>query len=173
MCPMITRFGCFFLRKCRCSELNCLLSEVLVTLPEEQRLSSDLLHPLDCFSTSQTSQIPNKIITAQLEICNPRINYDIEIKHGPVNEPDKRNRTMSKNLTMTSRPKIVTSLSFYRFMVTLEQFGSRIPEEWYAKLTFSLIVTFYLPKTENRTKKTLTSSYTIALSKGVIFDKKF
>ena len=58
-------------------------------------------------------------------------------------------------------------------MVTLEQFGSRIPEEWYAKLTFSLIVTFYLPKTENRTKKTLTSSYTIALSKDVIFDKKF
>ena len=96
MCPMITRFGCFFLRKCRCSELNCLLSEVLVTLPEEQRLSSDLLHPLDCFSTSQTSQIPNKIITAQVEICNPRINYDIDIKHGPVIKPDKRYRTRSK-----------------------------------------------------------------------------
>ena len=42
MCPMITRFGCFFLRKLRCSELNSLLSEVLVTLLEEQALSSDL-----------------------------------------------------------------------------------------------------------------------------------
>ena len=36
-------FGCFFLKKLRCSELNSLLSEVLVT--EEQTLSSDLLPP--------------------------------------------------------------------------------------------------------------------------------
>ena len=42
MCPMTTRFGCFFLRKPRCSELSSLLSEVLVT--EEQTLSSDLLY---------------------------------------------------------------------------------------------------------------------------------
>ena len=45
MCPMITRFGCFFLRKLRCSGLNSLLLEILVTLLEEQALSSDLLHP--------------------------------------------------------------------------------------------------------------------------------
>ena len=45
MCPMITRFGCFFLRKLTCSELNSLLSEVLITLLEEQALSSVLLHP--------------------------------------------------------------------------------------------------------------------------------
>ena len=42
MCPMITRFKRFFLRKLRCSELNYLLSEVLVT--EVGTLSSDLLH---------------------------------------------------------------------------------------------------------------------------------
>ena len=42
VCPMITRFECFFLRKLRCSELNYLLSEVLAT--EEQTLSADLLH---------------------------------------------------------------------------------------------------------------------------------
>ena len=47
MCPMITRFGFFFLRKLRCSGLNSLLSEILVT--EEQTLSSDLLHPSDQF----------------------------------------------------------------------------------------------------------------------------
>ena len=49
MCLMITRFGCFFLRKLGWSELNSLLSEALVTLPEEQTLSSDLLHPLASF----------------------------------------------------------------------------------------------------------------------------
>ena len=43
MYPTIMQFGCFFLRKLRCSELNYLLSEVLVT--EEQTLSSDLVHP--------------------------------------------------------------------------------------------------------------------------------
>ena len=43
ICPMITRLGCFFLRKLRCSELNSLWSEVLAN--EEQTLSCDLLHP--------------------------------------------------------------------------------------------------------------------------------
>ena len=36
----------------------------------------------------------------------------------------------------------------------------------------SLIVTFYLAKTENKTQKSLTQAYTIALSKGTIFAKK-
>ena len=36
---------------------------------------------------------------------------------------------------------------------------------------FSLIVTFYLTKTENRTKKSNTT-FTLALSKGTIFAKK-
>ena len=49
MCLMITWFGCFFLRKLRCSELNSFLSEVSVTLIEEQALSSDLLHLLASF----------------------------------------------------------------------------------------------------------------------------
>ena len=47
MFPMISRFGCSFLRKLRCSELNAMLSEVLLT--EEQMLSSDLLHPQASF----------------------------------------------------------------------------------------------------------------------------
>ena len=45
------------------------------------------------------------------------------------------------------------SLSFFQFMANLEQYGSRIPG---VTLTFSLIVTFYLTKTENGTKKCLT-----------------
>ena len=38
-------------------------------------------------------------------------------------------------------------------------------------LTFLLIATFYLTKTENRTKKSLSSSHTIAFGKGAIFAK--
>ena len=57
---------------------------------------------------------------------------------------------------MTSHRKIVTSLLFFQFMANLEQAGSRIPDAESAKLMFSLIVTIYLTKTENRTKKSLT-----------------
>ena len=41
-------------------------------------------------------------------------------------------------------------------MVNLEQSESWIPDALSVKLTFSLKVTFYLTKTENRTKKSLT-----------------
>ena len=43
-----------------------------------------------------------------------------------------------------------------KFMVYLEQSGSWIPDAWSIKFTFSLTVTFYLRKTENRTIKSLT-----------------
>ena len=78
------------------------------------------------------------------------------MKLGPVTKLDKRNKTRSKKLIMTSCRKIVMSLSFFRFMFKLEQCGSRIPDAESAKLTFSLTVTFYLTKTKNRTKKSLT-----------------
>ena len=42
----------------------------------------------------------------------------------------------------------------FRFLPNLEQSGGRIPES--AKVMFSVIVTFYLTKTENRTKKSRT-----------------
>ena len=45
------------------------------------------------------------------------------------------------------------SLPFFQFIANLEQFRRRIPEAQSAKLIFSSIVTFYLTKTENRTKK--------------------
>ena len=72
------------------------------------------------------------------------------MKLGPVTKLDKRNMETSKKLTMASCRQIVTSLSF------LEQSGSRIPEAWSVKFTFSLTVTFYLTQNENRTKKSLT-----------------
>ena len=50
--------GCFFLRKLKCSELNSLLSEVLLTLVEVKKLSSDLLHPSGQFRLT-ISQLVN------------------------------------------------------------------------------------------------------------------
>ena len=46
-------------------------------------------------------------------------------------------------------------------MVNLEQSGSRVPDAWSVKLTFSLIATFYLTKTGNRTKKSLTQLFVL------------
>ena len=50
------------------------------------------------------------------------------MKLGPVTKLDKRNKTASKNLTMTSCQKIVTSVSFFQFTANLKQSGSRIPD---------------------------------------------
>ena len=77
------------------------------------------------------------------------------MKLGPVTKLDKRNKT-SKKLTMTSCQKIVTPLSFFRFLANLEQSGGRIPDTESAKVKFSVIVAFYFTKTEDRTKKSVT-----------------
>ena len=71
---------------------------------------------------------------------------------------------------MTSFWKIVASVSFSQFMANLEQSRSQILEAYCVKLLFSLIATFYITKTKNRTKKFL-NSHTIALSKSTIFAK--
>ena len=59
-------------------------------------------------------------------------------------------------------------------MTNLQPSGSRIPEAWFIKRTFSLRITTHLTKPQNRTKKSLTqlTYHTIALSKGTIFVKK-
>ena len=58
-----------------------------------------------------------------------------------------------ENLAMTSFRKILTSLLFFQFTTNLDQFGSRIRKAESVKPIFSLILTFYLTKTENRTTK--------------------
>ena len=73
------------------------------------------------------------------------------MKLGPVTKLDKRNKIKSKKYY-----KIVTSLSFFGFLANLEQSGGRISEIESAKVIFSVIRTFCLTKTENRTKKCLT-----------------
>ena len=70
-----------------------------------------------------------------------------------VTKIDKRNTTTSKKLTVMSCQQIVSSLSFSQFMGNLELSSSEISDAWSVKLKFSLIVTLYLTKTENRTKK--------------------
>ena len=48
------------------------------------------------------------------------------MKLGPVTKLDNRNKTMSKKLTMTSYPKIVTSLQLFQFTANLEKSGSQV-----------------------------------------------
>ena len=96
------------------------------------------------------------IFAMMTKIVNSRVSDDIGMKLGPVTKRDKRKKTLSKNLTMTSYQQIATSLSFFQFMANSEKSRSRIPDAQSEKLTFSLKVTFYLTKTENRTKKSLT-----------------
>ena len=68
--------------------------------------------------------------------------------------------------------QIVTSLSFFQFMANLEQSKIWIPDAESVKVTFSLRVTFYLTKTENRIKNLYHISHNIALNKGFIITKK-
>ena len=75
------------------------------------------------------------------------------MKLEPVTQLDKKIKQGQKNLTMTSCRKIVTSLLFFQFTTNLEQSGSRILDVQSVKLMFSLTVTIYLPKSENRNEK--------------------
>ena len=77
------------------------------------------------------------------------------MKLGPFTELGKRNKAMSKKFDDDVISVILTSLSFFRFMANLKQSGSRIPNAESTEITFSLKVTFYRTKTENRTKKSL------------------
>ena len=72
---------------------------------------------------------------------NSRNTDGIDMKLEPLTKLDKRN---------TSYTQTVASLSFYRFVVNLEQSGSWIPDAWSVKLTFSLMVIFSLKKTEKK-----------------------
>ena len=80
---------------------------------------------------------------------NSRISYCINIKPKPVTNLDKENKTTSKKIDYDVILEHWTSLSFFHFIEQESGLES-------AKLTFSLITTFYFTKTENKTKKPLT-----------------
>ena len=87
---------------------------------------------------------------------NSRSSDDIDMKLGSVTKFHKRKETKSKKFDDNFMSEIVKSLSFFQFTANLEQSGSRIPDAYLVKLIFWLIITFYLSKTESRTKKSLT-----------------
>ena len=72
-------------------------------------------------------------------------------------------------MTVTSCRKIVTSLSFFRFMTNLGQSGSQIPN---AESVNFKTATLILQKLKTELKNRSHCSHTITLSKGTIFVKK-
>ena len=74
------------------------------------------------------------------------------MKLGRVTKLDKRNKKTSKKFDVTSSWEIVTSLSFFGFLVNLEQSRDRISDTESAKVMLSVTVPFCHTKTENRTK---------------------
>ena len=57
---------------------------------------------------------------------NSRTSDDVNMKLGPLTKPDKTNKTTSKKLIMRLCRQIMASLVFFKFVVNLEQSGSRI-----------------------------------------------
>ena len=57
-------------------------------------------------------------------------------------------------------------------MTNLEQSGSWIPDAWSVKLNFSLIVIFYLTKTENRSEQSNTALILLLPVKVLFLPKK-
>ena len=87
---------------------------------------------------------------------NSRTSDNVEMKLRPVTKLDRRNKTTSKKMMMTSCQKIVMSLLVFRYLANLEQSRGLLPDTQSTKVLFSVLVTFCLTKTESRTKKSLT-----------------
>ena len=83
---------------------------------------------------------------------NSGTNHDKDMKPGIVTKRDKRNTKTSKKIKMMLRRHIVTSLSFFQFMVNLQPSGSRILDAWTKKIIFSSTIFFYLKTDANKTK---------------------
>ena len=84
---------------------------------------------------------------------NFRTSVDIDMRLGPVTKLDKRNKATSKKFYGDVMPKNCDVIVYSRFLTNLEQTRGRIPDS--VKLMSSVIVTFCLTKTGNRTKKSL------------------
>ena len=75
------------------------------------------------------------------------------MKLGPVAKIDKRNKTTSKKFHVDVVSENCDVIVIFRIF---GQFGGRIPDTESEKVMFSVIVTFCLIKTQNRTKRSLT-----------------
>ena len=99
--------------------------------------------------TRPSLEIFNKFQTGVFLISGTT--HDIDMKLGPVTERDKGNTPTSNKFDDEFMPiNCDVIVFFFRFMTNLQPFGSRIPDAWSIKLTFSLTVTFYLTKPEKQ-----------------------
>ena len=111
---------------------------------------------LKILGKNQTGVFPiSGFLVNSLYYPNSRTRDDIVMKLASVIKLDKRNKTTSKKLMMTSCQQTVTSFSFFEFMANLEPSRRRIPDAEFVKLTFPLQVTVSRTNTESRTKKSL------------------
>ena len=78
------------------------------------------------------------------------------MKLGLVTKLDKTNTAKSKKFEYDVMSANCDVSVFFRFMVNLQSPGSRILDVLSTKLKFSLTITFYLTKTGNETKTSLT-----------------
>ena len=73
-----------------------------------------------------------------------------------IQQRQKKKKKKKKNRRWRYVDELWLHCQFFQFMATLKQSGSHISNAWSVILTFSLVVTFYLTKSENRTKNVLT-----------------
>ena len=87
---------------------------------------------------------------------NSRISDDIVMKLEPVTKIDERNKVTSQKIDDYVISENFDFIAIFGFLVNLQQSGSWIPDTECAKVMCSVIVTFCLTKTANRTKTSLT-----------------
>ena len=78
------------------------------------------------------------------------------MKLRPVTKLDKKRMIPPKKFDDDVMSANCVVIVFFPIMANLQPSGSRILDAWFIKFTFSLIVTIYLTKLENKTKKSLT-----------------
>ena len=115
---------------------------------------------LQILGKTQTGVFPNSRFLVKSiikENChNSRTSDDIDMKLGPITKLYKRNKTTSKNFDeIRHARKLWRHCHFFNLWPIWSNPGSSSRRR-VCKLMFSLKVTFYLTKTENRTKKSLT-----------------
>ena len=72
-----------------------------------------------------------------------------------VTKRHKKNTKTSKKIDDDVLLPNCGVIVFFQFIATLQSSGSQILKVWPIKLTFSLTITFYLTKPENKTKTSL------------------
>ena len=135
-------------------------SVVFLTLPNLQMQISKLKRGFRISSQSVIEENCN----------NSRTSNDIDMKLVPETKLGMINKTALEKFDVDV---LLVNCDVIVIFKIYGQFGSRIPDAQPVKPTFSLTVTLYLTKTENRTKNFFTKFSDIGLSKVTIFTKNY